>query len=186
MERPEFVGCLGVLLQCLPIARVEERIDGLFHFFGREGKETIQLAAEEAARTLDKFPTPAQFGVLVQRFRPRKDERRVECDFCGGTGIVEAERPGTDGHPFAFRCHCANASKFQKIPIWTTQRAEAYARKEPNIFENVRINPERFRKGLAWLESGRGRLPTEIRDKILKRIEAAETLQKNRTEETPF
>jgi hypothetical protein len=71
MTTDEFAQVTRLMCVSLPCPQQEKRLHALFEFFGHGSQSLVGRAANEAAKTLEHFPTPKAFGELVDRFRPQ-------------------------------------------------------------------------------------------------------------------
>lgn len=190
VDRLEFSKAMGIMVKCLPATKVEDRIDGLYHFFGDQNLELIKATAEFCSKTMERWPTPGNFSFALRKVRSDLPElARIlqpeeECSMCNSSGRVSVKRV-SDGMFFCFRCHCANAARYDNIPAWTQDKNSHYKPIESNAYQDLFQNPELYEKGLDKLVELGITVPQRIKEMMQSRITKAKSIRDSQ-ERMPF
>lgn len=104
-----FVDACAILCNALPTPNQEKRLSALWEFYQNTDLVLLMKTAKECAASLDRFPTPKQFGEVLQKMRAKEpsvsSEHRVKCERCDGHGMV---RIGLE----MYRGSCDHGDKF--------------------------------------------------------------------------
>lgn len=169
MTIDELNNAIEPLFEVFAPMQPDKRRKGFYRFFGQASKECVESAAKRIAESEEKFPSIPHFGAVLKTITfgsVHKEKKITDCEHCRGEGHITAV--DEDGSPWAYRCKCVNASAFQNYPQWfgITHKGK---RVTTNAYEDIKNNPEKYKKGLAYLKSNGIKIP----DSVSKKIELA-------------
>lgn len=120
MTLDDFKISTELMFQAFAPIKPTDRLRALYEFFKLEEREDIYHTAKVISFEHERFPSPMIFGSVLKRIKERrlknKPQSVIECSWCKSSGALTV-RDG-EGLLWAYRCNCANGSKFQAYPSW--------------------------------------------------------------------